>query len=223
MGERRSYTSPLRQSEAEATRKRIVGAAAMLFTRDGYGTTTMRAIADEAGVSVQTVNLQGPKSALLMAAYELALAQREGFTNLTDETPMQEIITSPDVEQLLDGYTAFMTAALGRIAELVRTLRAAADADPAVRQVYAEIEARRQLSLRDGVQRLVAAGALAESAIPEAVTMVGLLVSADTYLHLRDSGWSPERYRGWLRSQLASLQAQLSPESESRPTRRRAP
>ena len=45
----------LRAEQASLTRRRIVDAARLLFVRDGYGATTLQAIADEAGVAVQTV------------------------------------------------------------------------------------------------------------------------------------------------------------------------
>ncbi len=54
---RRSYHSPLRKQEAANTRARVLDAAAELFGRDGYALTSMQAIAELAGVSVQTVNL----------------------------------------------------------------------------------------------------------------------------------------------------------------------
>ncbi len=202
---RKPYSSPLREAEAAATRTRVVDAAAVLFVQDGYGATPMRAIAEQAGVSVQTVNLQGPKHALLLAAYERALTQSEGWSTLNDAEPMRSIIAETDLAKLLDLYSAYMAGANSRIAALVRTLRAAADADPAVREVYHGIEERRLRSIREGVELLAARGAISVERIPDVATMLGLLVSNDTYLHLREAGWSQERYQAWLRGELAQL------------------
>jgi AcrR family transcriptional regulator len=47
--------STYRQEQAAATRDRIADAARRLFASTGYGTTTMDAIAAEAGVAVRTV------------------------------------------------------------------------------------------------------------------------------------------------------------------------
>lgn len=205
MADKRAYSSPLREAEAAATRKRIVEAASTLFVRDGYGATTLKAIADEAGVSVQTVHLNGPKPALLMAAYEVALTSGEGFQNLSDTEPMQSIGEEQDMSVFIDRYADFMTDALGRIAELVTTLRAAADTDPAVRDVYRAIEARRSLSINEGVAMLAARGSIPPEAVRDVQVMLSMLVSADNYLHLRNAGWPPERYRAWLRGQLGGL------------------
>lgn len=202
---RKPYSSPLREAEAAATRARIVEAAGELFVRDGYGATPLRAIAQRAGVSVQTVNLQGPKHDLLLAAYERALTQSEGWRTLNDAEPMRSIVAETDFDRLLDLYSSYMAGANSRIAALVRTLRAAADADPAVREVYQAIEERRLRSIREGVAALVQRGVILAERVEDVATLLGLLVSHDTYLHFRDAGWSQERYQEWLRSSLKQL------------------
>ena len=52
---RRRYTSAARKAQAAATRRSILDAAHALFVADGYAATTIQAIADDAGVAVQTV------------------------------------------------------------------------------------------------------------------------------------------------------------------------
>ncbi len=52
---RRSYDAPRRRMQAEATRRSVLAAARRLFTDHGIVTTTIAAIAREAGVSAQTV------------------------------------------------------------------------------------------------------------------------------------------------------------------------
>jgi len=89
----------------------------------------------------------------------------------------------------------------------VRTVRAAADADPAAREVYREIEERRLYSIRMGMEMMAARGVIERDRVEDTATMLGLLVSNDTYLHFRDAGWSPERYQAWLRGQLMALVA----------------
>ena len=207
LSERKPYSSPLREAEAAATRARIVDAAGMLFIRDGYGATPMRAIAAEAGVSVQTVNLHGPKHALLRAAYDRALVQSEGWTDFNDTEPIRAIVAETDMGRLLDRYVVYMAGAHARIADIVRTVRAAADADPAAREVYREIEERRLYSIRMGMEMMAARGVIERDRVEDTATMLGLLVSNDTYLHFRDAGWSPERYQAWLRGQLMALVA----------------
>jgi AcrR family transcriptional regulator len=205
--ERKPYSSPLREAEAAATRARIVDAAGQLFIRDGYVATSMKAIAQEAGVSVQTVNLHGPKHALLLAAYDRTLGESEGWQSLNDTEAMQAIISETDPARLIELYAAFMTAANGRIAALVRTLRAAADADPAVRDLYAVVDERRLSSIRQGVGLMALRGVIPPESREDATALVTMLVSTDTFLHFREAGWSSERYRDWLRGELTRLRA----------------
>ena len=77
----RPYRSELRQQQAAATRLRVVSAALTLFGRQGYRATTFAQLAREAGVSVETVQKHGPKSALLQAAMELVSFGVEGETD----------------------------------------------------------------------------------------------------------------------------------------------
>ena len=51
----RPYDMSSRARQAQETRRRIVEAAARLFTRNGYSATSVSAIAEEAGVAVPTV------------------------------------------------------------------------------------------------------------------------------------------------------------------------
>jgi AcrR family transcriptional regulator len=53
--DKRRYHSPLRQEQALATRNRILDAALELFGRQGYGATSIAAIAREAGVVAETI------------------------------------------------------------------------------------------------------------------------------------------------------------------------
>ena len=79
----RRYDSTRRREQAAATRREILEAAQRLFERDGYGATTMAAIAAEAGVALKTVYLAfETKSGLLRALWHLRLRGDE------DEAPV---------------------------------------------------------------------------------------------------------------------------------------
>src|ERR1700757_4340874 len=65
------------QRRGSDTRRRIEQAAARLFTRDGYTATTMQAIADEAGVHVQTIYLAYRTKPAVLAACAARLVAGE--------------------------------------------------------------------------------------------------------------------------------------------------
>ncbi len=67
-----------RSPKAEQTRQTIVDAAMRLFSRDGYGRTTMRAIATEAGVSLGNAYYYfGSKEHLIQAFYDQLQVEHE--------------------------------------------------------------------------------------------------------------------------------------------------
>ncbi|NLG48412.1 TetR family transcriptional regulator [Gordonia sp. (in: high G+C Gram-positive bacteria)] len=59
-----------RRMQRELTAQRVIASAQMLFRRDGFRSTTIRAIAADAEVSVGTVMAVGDKDALLLACYD---------------------------------------------------------------------------------------------------------------------------------------------------------
>ena len=59
---------PLRQRQAQETRRAIAGAARSLFAEHGYAATSIDAVAEEAGVAARTVYaIFGTKKAILGA------------------------------------------------------------------------------------------------------------------------------------------------------------
>src|ERR671913_210601 len=70
----RAYESPLRREQALATERRILDAAYRLLVGQGYGATTMSAVAREAGVSTPTVyKVVGSKPTLVKRVYDVTL------------------------------------------------------------------------------------------------------------------------------------------------------
>jgi TetR/AcrR family transcriptional regulator, regulator of autoinduction and epiphytic fitness len=71
----RAYHAPRRAAAAARTRESIVAAAQDAFERLGWSGTTMRAVADQAGVSVKTVEaLFRTKAELLKTTVDFAIA-----------------------------------------------------------------------------------------------------------------------------------------------------
>src|ERR1700743_3687704 len=92
----RMYKSELRQQQAEQTRSRVVAAAAELFAADGYARTTLAKIAAAAGVSAETVQGQGPKAALLIAAAEFVGVGVSDEENILDLDVGRQLIAIDD-------------------------------------------------------------------------------------------------------------------------------
>src|SRR4051812_20936424 len=72
---RRRYASAVRAEQAAATRHAVLQAARELFTERGYARTSIAAIAERAGVAVDTVYAAaGRKPALLRELVETSLS-----------------------------------------------------------------------------------------------------------------------------------------------------
>jgi AcrR family transcriptional regulator len=206
MTQRRSYTSPARAAEAAQTRARIVDAAGELFIRDGYAATPMRAIAERAGVSLQSVHLAGSKASLLIAAFERTFAGDEGRHSLLDRPAMAAIVAEPDTGLALDRYVAFLVDANHRSAHLTRALRAAADADPQARAAFDDLEARRARDMRLGAELFVGRGLVSHDAAQRTADVLGYLTGPEGYLHfVEHAGWALDAYAAWLGAAIRSL------------------
>jgi len=202
----RQYSSPVRDEASARTRRRILTAASTLFARDGYQGTTMAAIAREAGVSVQSVHLAGPKSALLMAAFEIALAGDEGTHPLSERPAVAAIMELPPAEAL-PAYVRFLAEANARTAGVHHALYVAAETDETVARLVADLDRRRHADIRRAVDWCAAHGLLRGDAdARERTEVLTFLVSPDTYrFFVRQRGWTDAQYERWLGEAIARL------------------
>ena len=197
---------PKRAAHAARTRAAIVAASARLFAERGYGGTTMKAIAAEAGVSVESVYLAGSKASLLAAAMTVAFAGEEGTAPLAESPGYAAVFADPDVERALDRYVDLVSASIARSDRLWRAARAAADTEPDIRRLLDEALARRRSDLAMAGPWLVSRGVVAPDGAEEAVASLSVLVSHEVYEHLVGQfGWSLDRYSSWLRSAIRRL------------------
>src|SRR5687767_7222736 len=94
---RRRYESPVRQEQAAQTRARIVTAAATLFEAQGYARTSIRQIAEEAGVAPDTVYATfGSKPRVLTAVIDERLRGGHGVGNVMERPEMLAVRDEPD-------------------------------------------------------------------------------------------------------------------------------
>ena len=153
-----------------------------------------------------TVHLAGPKSALLLAAFERTFAGDEGQHPLIERPLMADILGEPDPATLLLRYVDFIGAANARSAGIWRAFVAAADADELVRAASADLERRRRRDMALGAEMLVSRGLIAESRADQAADVLGFLTSPQSYLYFVDSsGWDRGKYQEWLATSIERL------------------
>lgn len=195
----RPYSSPRRQAEAARTREAIVDAAATLFAREGYLATTMKAIAEEAQVSVQSVHLAGPKAALLIAGFERMFAGDEGRHSLSERPAMQEIMARADAGEAIAAWLDFVADANRRTARLWRAMFVAAETDDLAADAVADLERRRRADMGIAAGWAAQRGLVREGEEHAVADELSYVVGPETYdFFVMRAGWSDERYRAWL-------------------------
>jgi AcrR family transcriptional regulator len=197
----RPYRSELRQHQAAETRQRVVKAALELFSRQGYQATTFAQLARTAGVSVETIQKHGPKSALLQAAVELASFGVEGETDFfgTDLGKAMLEVRDPDEHA---SFTADMMLAINApTAGLWMAVVGAAQGD----EELAEFRAHMLTLVRGQVERVsryVADRGWLRSDVPfdDLVEAMCVITSVETYVRfVLVDGKSTNKYKEFVR------------------------
>jgi AcrR family transcriptional regulator len=202
---KRDYRSDLRAAQALATRRSIVDAAARLFIDRGYGTTTIEAVAEAAGVSRKTVfTAVGGKLDLLKVALDWAVAGDDVPLALADRTGMRQLMQQRDPAVLLIGLAGSLTAIGDRVGPLFGVLEVAAGMDPAARALLEQSQRRRLDDARKIVDRLRDLDVLTgDLTYEEAVDLVWLATDPVLFDRLvRVRGWATARFAEWLAEHL---------------------
>lgn len=198
----RTYRSDLREAQASQTRARVLESAAAAFAARGYAGTTLADIARGAGVSVETVKLQGAKHELLLAAWNRRLVgvdDPEGVPFLEDEARREATHALSDGELIgafVDAAADISDVGVG----LWQAFAGAARFDPHVDAAFQRTLAARREEFRLIVELLDARGMIAnDRPRAELAAELAFLASAEGYQHLVvESGLSRDDYRAWL-------------------------
>lgn len=200
----RTYRSELRQQQAEATRSRVLAAAVELFAAEGYARTTLAKIAAAAGVSAETVQGQGPKAVLLMAAIDHVAFGVIGEDNVFNLEVGRQLLAIDDYEDAVDFLVAALSGVHERTAPLAPALFGGASVDPEVDRYLADLMASINLQTRRVLETFRDRGWIrADVPFDELVETVVVIGGVETYLRIthRD-GWSVDAYRAWCRRML---------------------
>ncbi|WP_432742900.1 TetR/AcrR family transcriptional regulator; helix-turn-helix transcriptional regulator [Streptomyces sp. JH002] len=191
---KRRYASLHRTAQAHRTRARIAEAARRLFTGQGWAATTVRAVADEAGVSVPTVYAAyGDKTGLIRAVADAADLSA-GVDRLVAELEAAE----GDPVGQLAAMAAYDRRLYERAGEVILLLREAGRTEPELATAYEEGR-RRGDATRAQVFAAWPDGTLrADLDIPSAIDIYAALCTIDVYTTLTaERGWPPGRIEEW--------------------------
>jgi AcrR family transcriptional regulator len=195
---RRRYDSPRRREQAAATRRAILEAAQKLFAEHGYATTTMAAIAAEAGVALKTVYVAfETKSGVLRALWNLLLRGDDADVPVAERDWYRAVLDEPDPRRQLERNARNSRVVKERAGGLLAVLQAAAPTDPDIQALWDRIQAEFYENQRAIVESLHAKGALRADVTRSTDILWTLNHPATWQLLVTQRGWTPDEYEGW--------------------------
>lgn len=191
---KRAYSSVRRTQQAARTRDDVIDAAIELFRTRGWAGTTVAAIAERAGVAIETVyKAGGAKAALLRAAIDAAIVGDTADVALADR-PEYRALSEGDEAQRVQAGVAMTATIHERSAGVWMAIVEAAAADVEVDHWRRALERGRRLEVMRASERIF--GARLDD---ELITMLWVLYGPETYLKLVvDEGLSRDEYEAFL-------------------------
>jgi AcrR family transcriptional regulator len=185
-----------RRERADQTRARMIEAAYRLFIRDGYDATTMQAVAEEAGVAVQTVYFTfRTKAGLLREVDTRAIPGGDQGLDWSQRI-YRQLAEERTATRLIAMWVTATAAVLKRITGFVAQVGAGLDMDAA------SVE-RRNLERDHWFQRLIERldmlGALKpDLTASRALDVARALVRIEAYQEmLQRWGWTEQEWIDW--------------------------
>jgi AcrR family transcriptional regulator len=204
----RGYVSGTRTERAQKTRSRVIEAATRLFVQHGYATTTIRAIAAEAGVSVPTVELLfGTKAQLLRVVIDVAIAGDDEPVPVLSRAWAADAQSSRDVQDFLSVVARVVSEAQARSAGVMLAAYEAAASDPDIQLLILDRESQRERTaawiVGSVLERAAVRPGLDRAGV---IDTVWLLMDPVIFNRLtRHRGWNPDRYASWFADSVAQL------------------
>jgi AcrR family transcriptional regulator len=183
--------STYRQAQAAATRERIAEAARRLFGVAGYGSTSIEAIAAEAGVAVRTVySAFGTKREILSLICEQWLERARARERAG------EVLAEPDPARRLRGAASWLCGLYSAGFDVVIIFEAATDESAETRELL-----RSKLAGRNQAMDAIIASLDGHLRAPvrEVQAVYRALAAPGVYRELvEESGWTPEEFERWV-------------------------
>ena len=199
---------PLRRARARATRGRVLDGARELFVANGYGATTIEAIARRADVSPETIYATfGNKRAVLSELVDVSISGAVGAAPVLEQDWVRELRVEPDIDRRARILATAGRAILERRAAVDEIIRGAASADPDLAALRDRGKAERLAGQRE-LLRLVAGatGLRSGLSLDVAADMLYAIGSPETWhLLVVERGWSGEQFEAWYLDMIGRL------------------
>ncbi|MDQ1461389.1 MAG: hypothetical protein QOI08_2873 [Actinomycetota bacterium] len=192
---KRPYDARNRREIALQNRDRIVVVALRRFVRDGYATTTIASIAEDAGVSADTIYKSfGGKPGLVRAIRTQAL---RGAGPVPAEARSDDLHSGArSGREIIEAWGRLAAEVAPRVAPVLLLIRSAAATDPEVETLLEEMDADRLRRMTDNARRLRDGGHLRPGmTVAKAADILWTYSAPELYeLMVLRRGWSPARH-----------------------------
>lgn len=202
---KRKYDSTRRRARAEATKIQITEAARRLFFKRGYAGTTMEEIANEAGVSKESVYaIFGNKQGILAFLLDVAVGGKEFPLPIIEQFAAQAIKQERDPRRQMERIAQICGEILSRAAPVYAIMSAAADTEPEIQKRVRYVHKARLENMTSFFRQIAAHGLLREGLDEKrAGEIIWALTSPELFsLLTTELGWSREKYSQWLADML---------------------
>ena len=190
----------------------ILDAAGHLFVAHGYAATTLQAIADQAGVAVQTVYAAfGSKRELMRQLIETTITGDDNPTPVTERAEAKAVAAEPDVRRRAQLDAALARTIVQRVGPIVRVAEEAAASDPELATMMERIKTARRDEMLVSASLLAGPEGLRLDPEEAAATLYVLYSPHVADMLMRDHGWSPQRYEAWLARMLLQTVLETAP------------
>lgn len=202
MAASRAYRSDLREQQAERTRELIAASARARFLESGWAGTSVRSVAEGAGVSEATVySVYGTKAGLassLVDAAERGADLRRAIAELQERTG--------DPAAQLRAFIGFDRRLYEAAGDVLRILAEGRRQHPELGAAYDGGRSRGDSQRRALFSSWPADTWRTGIGVERAVAVYGIVVSLDTFTTAtRDYGWSPAEVEDWWQGTLRRL------------------
>jgi AcrR family transcriptional regulator len=201
---KRPYHAPQRAAAAARTRQSIMASAKDVFERLGWPGATMRGVADQAGVSVKTVEaLYRTKAELLKQAIDYAIAGDVRPIPVLGRASVAAIQAAPDAPAMLDLHARHHARAINQRAALILWVaEQAAPTHPDIAKVWAQNNDNRRAGARWAATMLLTKpGVSPHISQRYAEEVFWIAIDPGTYRSLTlGRGLSPSGFETWIRN-----------------------
>ena len=165
----------------------------------GYAATTIQAVAEGAGIAVQTVYaVFGNKRELLRQLIETSVTGDDEPQPITERAEAQAVAAEPDPRRRAELDAALSRSITERVAPIVRVVGEAAASDPELAAVMEAVKAARREEMIASAKIIAGPDGLRVDGEEAAATLYVLYSPMVADMLMGDYGWSPERYEAWL-------------------------